>query len=133
MEDSNNIALPDNSISFLEEVDERNNQVATVLIDQPGYKKAIIAYIHKEQLGKSTVYRSYDSDGKELYAPVYSLRELKKTFIRHEEEFIAKTKYMEQARALAVEELQQRAEKRKNKTKAIRASKAKQRSLTRNR
>lgn len=89
----------ESAISFAEWDDPTSNQVATVLLDRPGGRQAIVATIHKgyDPGVKKTMYRTYDTDGKQILAPCFSLSIVKKDIQKKEDEFHAKETRKEQA------------------------------------
>ena len=120
----------ESALSFAEWDDPTSNQVATVLMDRPGGRMAVIATIHKgyDPNAKKTVYRTYDTDDKEILAPNFSLVQLKKEIRRKEQEFHEQVSLKEQAiRQDAAEEER----KRFKELSTLRSRKTKSQSRTR--
>ena len=89
----------ESALSFAEWNDPSSNQVATVLMNRPGGRMAIVATIHKDYDPnvKKTVYRTFDTDDKEILVPNFSLVQLKKEIRRKEQEFHEQVSLKEQA------------------------------------
>lgn len=87
------------AISFAEYKDPITNEIAAVLMDRPGGRQAVVAYIHEgyDPNAKKKVYRTYDVDGKEIIPANYNLKFLKKEIQRKEDWFHEQTALKEQA------------------------------------
>lgn len=87
------------AISFAQYKDPITSEIAAVVMDRPGGRKAIVAYIHEDydSNAKQKSYRTYDIDGKEILPANYSLTFLKKEIQRKEDWFHEQTALKEQA------------------------------------
>ena len=117
-------------ISFAEYKDPITDEIATVLMDRPGGRKAIVAHIHKDydSNAKRATYRTYDTDGKEIISPNYSLDQLKKEIRRNEQMFHEQESLKEQAMQQDFAEEERR---RFTELRTLRSSKTKTKSRTR--
>lgn len=118
------------AISFAEYKDPITDEVMTVLMDRPGGRRAIIAHIHKEydSNAKRPTYRTYDTDGKEVIAPNYSLTQLKKEIRRNEQMFHEQVSLKEQA---LQQDFVQEERRRHRELRGLRSTKGKTQSRTR--
>lgn len=89
----------ESAISFAEYKDPITDEVATVLMDRPGGRRAIVAHIRKEydSSGKRSMYRTYDTDGKEILGANANLDQLKKEIRSNEQMFHEQESLKEQA------------------------------------
>lgn len=87
------------AISFAEYQDPIMDEIATVLMDRPGGRKAIVAHIREDYdaNAKRKLYRVFDTEGKEMMGPGYSLSILKKDIQKQEQLFHQKVAEKEQA------------------------------------
>ncbi len=89
----------ESAISFAEYKNSITGEVATVLMDRPGGRKAVVAYIREDydaNAGKKS-YRTFDVDGKEIVPANYSLTHLKNEIRRSENVFHEQVNLKEQA------------------------------------
>ncbi len=89
----------ESAISFAEHKDPITDEIAAVVMDRPGGRKAVVAYIREDydSNAKKKTYRTYDVDGKEIIAANYSLTVLKKEIQRKEQMFHEQVSLKEQA------------------------------------
>ncbi len=85
-------------ISFEEFYDPTGQEMKVVLLDRPGGGQTVIGYIETTKKDKQNVYIATDTAGKQIYAHNYSLKQVKKEFQRHEEEFRQQAQLQEQNR-----------------------------------
>jgi hypothetical protein len=87
------------AISFAEYNDPITEDIAAVLLERPGGRKAIVAYIREgyDANAKQKTYRAFDTEGKEIIAANYSLSHLKKELVRKEDFFHEQESIKEQA------------------------------------
>lgn len=94
------------AISFAEYKDPLTEDIAAVLLERPGGRKAIVAYIREDydSNAKMKTYRTFDTEGKEILAANYSLSQLKKEILRKEDFFHQQESIKEQALTLDMAE-----------------------------
>lgn len=86
-------------ISFADYKDPVTDDVAAVLMDRPGGRKAVVAYIRKEYYEdvKEPYYKVYDTQGKVIMGGSRSLSLVKKEVLRNEQQFHEEMALKEQA------------------------------------
>lgn len=116
------------ALSFAEYKDPVTDDIAAVLMDRPGGRKAVVAYIREEYYSGRKMYTVVDTEGKVIIPPCASLSIIKKDILKHEQEFHEKTAEKEQAigKDFAEEE-----RKRLKELRTIRSEKTKSISRTR--
>lgn len=86
-------------ISFAEYNDPVTDDIAAVLMDRPGGRKAVVAYIREDYdpSGKRKMYTVVDTEGKMIISPCASLSIVKKDILKREQEFHERAALKEQA------------------------------------
>lgn len=94
-----NTEYEQSAISFAEYNDPITEDIAAVLLERPGGRKAIVAYIREgyDVNAKQKTYHAFDTEGKEIIAANYSLSHLKKELVRKEDFFHEQESIKEQA------------------------------------
>ena len=87
----------ESTISFIEYKEPRYNEVATVLMDRPGGRQAVIAHIHVGYISGRKMCRVFDSDGKEVIPPSSSMEVIQEDIRKQEAVFHAQVAKKEQA------------------------------------
>lgn len=77
------------AITFAEYKDPVTEDIAAVLMDRPGGRKAVVAYIREDYdtNGKRKMYTVVDTEGKVIISPCASLSIVKKDILKKEQEF----------------------------------------------
>lgn len=117
-------------ISFADYKDPITDEVSAVLMDRPGGRKTVVAYIRKEYFdsSKEPYYRVYDTQGKIIMGGSRSLSLVKEEVLRNEQQFHEETALKEQA---IQQDFAEEERKRLNDLRTIRAGKTKEHSRTR--
>lgn len=118
------------AISFAEHKDPITDEIATVLMDRPGGRKAIVAHIREDYdpNAKRKLFRVFDTEGKEMMGPSYSLSILKKDIQKQEQLFHEKVALKEQAIG---QDFSEEERKRLKELRTLRSGKQKEQSRTR--
>lgn len=116
------------AITFAEYKDPVTDDVAAVLMDRPGGRKAVVAYIREEYYSGRKMYTVVDTEGKVIIPPCASLSIIKKDILKHEHEFHEKAAEKEQAIG---KDFAQEERKRLKELRTLRSEKTKSISRTR--
>lgn len=128
MRHNNQAEYSESQISFMEHADPIDGDIAVVVMDRPGGRKAVVAHVREEFRDGRKMYSACDTEGKMIIPPTSSLELLKKDIRKKEQFFHEQETLKEQALQQDFTEEERR---RHRELRQLRSTKVKSQSRTR--